>query len=514
MRGDLVYEKLGEIDLDLVAEAMTGKAPAVMPNLYDLNRSHAPHRPQRGQKARRIVLICAILTMAAVLLIGSSMILSRSGVFDLIFPSTEPPIEVETDDPNARYKGAVTICDLPDGETILVGGSPQMDALAMRIKQMLNSVGESEPSSPTYTGGDYVLYVGDTEIWLTVSGDRYLFMKDPASGDEWRLTEETAQELHELIQTVYESDHVNTDLAGVELIYEQLTLHPTDAYEVRLNYDPKTIKVERVYLRHLEQTDYTIGQSGITIRQGSVFYMPENAPMGKYEAVAEFRVNDSEIMTVKSPTDCLNLQPAEKTPAYDFYVDILTHPASYYGKLEVDASVTNLGDDLYVFGGNSALMPSVRIRTRRHGETITYYLNNQNDTEDGMQVRYLPSGKDGGMGLFTLNIDDTIPIGRYDLIVSYRGHEEVYEGSVNITDGKDYPIELSPGESYRFPVDHTDSEYYLELFEYLIPMEIQDGYAVVTIPEDAEGGYYFLWERYNGEDTLIMYEFVYVPEKR
>ena len=514
MRGDLVYEKLGEIDLDLVADAMYPKASPVIPELYDLKRGREPvYRPQR-QKLRRVLLICAILILATLFVVGSGVILSLSGVFDLILPTTEPPIEVETDDPDARYKGEVTICHPPYGETILIGGSRQMDALAMDIKKMLNSICESEPSSPTYTAGDYILYVGDTEIWLTVSGDRYLFMKDPASGDEWRLTEETARELDELIQTVYESDHANTDLVQVEFVYEQITLHPNDAYEVGLNYDPKTIKVERVYLRHVEQTDYTIGQSGITIRQGSVFYMPENAPMGKYEVVAEFRVNDSEIMTVKSPTDCLNLQPAEKTPAFDFYVDILTHPASYYGKLEVEASVTNLGDDLYVFGGNTDLHPSVRIRTRRHGETITYYLNNQNATEDGMQVRYLPSGKEGGMGLFTLNIDDTISIGRYDLIVSYRGHEEVYEGAVNITDGKDYPIELSPGESYRFPVDHTDSEYYLELFEYLIPMEIQDGYAVVTIPEDAEGGYYFLWERYNGEDTLIMYEFVYVPEKR
>jgi hypothetical protein len=264
----------------------------------------------------------------------------------------------------------------------------------------------------------------------------------------------------------------------------------------------------------LEQTDYTIGQTAITIRQGSVFYMPEDAPEGSYEAVAEFRINDSEILTVKSPTICMNLRPAEKSPAYDFHIDIHALPVTHYGMLEVDASVTNLGEDLYVFGENTALQPQVRIRTRRHGETVTYYLKNQDGTEDGNQVRYLPSGKDGGMALFTLHIDDTVPIGLYDLILSYRGYEEVYEGAVYITDRQEYPIVLSPGESYRFPVDYTDSEYYLELFEYLIPMEIQDGYAVVTIPEDAEGGYYFLWERYNGEDTLIMYEFVYVPEKR
>jgi hypothetical protein len=511
MRGDLVYEKLGEIDPALVAEALPEAAP--MPELYHLGGNNPPP-PKKRPNFRKALVVCACLLLAGVLLVGGGVVMSRSGVFDLIFPSTEPPIEVETDDPNARYKGTVTICSPKNGETIPVGGDPRMDALAMDIKKMLNSICESEPSSPTYTAGDYILYVGDTEIWLTVSGDRYLFMKDPASGEEWRLTEETAQELHELIQTVYESDHVNTDLAGVELIYEQLTLHPNDAYEVRLNYDPKTIKVERVYLRHLEQTDYTIGQTAITIRQGSVFYMPEDAPEGSYEAVAEFRINDSEILTVKSPTICMNLRSAEKSPAYDFHIDIHALPVTHYGMLEVDASVTNLGDDLYVFGENTALQPQVRICTRRHGETVTYYLKNQDGIEDGNQVRYLPSGKDGGMALFTLHIDDTVPIGRYDLILSYRGYEEVYEGAVHITDRQEYPIVLSPGESYRFPVDYTDSEYYLELFEYLIPMEIQDGYAVVTIPEDAEGGYYFLWERYNGEDTLIMYEFVYVPEKR
>ena len=124
--------------------------------------------------------------------------------------------------------------------------------------------------------------------------------------------------------------------------------------------------------------------------------------------------------------------------------------------------------------------------------------------------------KQGQQGYLTTHffIPEDAVCGVYDLILSYRGYEEVYEGAVNITDRKEYPIVLSPGESYRFPVDYTDSEYYVELFEYLIPMETRDGYAVVTIPEDAEGGYYFLRERYNGEDTLIMYEFVYVPEKR
>ena len=165
---------------------------------------------------------------------------------------------------------------------------------------------------------------------------------------------------------------------------------------------------------------------------------------------------------------------------------------------------------------NTVLHPKAELRGHYHGKTISFELTDDWIIEDGHQVRTLLSGQKGETAMYVLQITEDIPMGTYDLVLSFEGKEQIWEGSVTVTEDQVYPIKMLPGESYRFQfrAGNADTEYYLELFEYLIPMEIQDGYAVVTIPEDAEGGYYSLWERYNGEDTLIMYEFVYVPEKR
>ena len=432
MRGDLVYEKLGEIDLDLVAEAMYPKASPVIPELYDLKRGREPvYRPQR-KKLRRVLLICAILILATLFVVGSGVILSLSGVFDLILPTTDPPIEVETDDPDARYKGEVTICHPPYGETILIGGSRQMDALAMDIKKILNSIGEYESSEPTYTAGDYILHVGDTEIWLTVNGDGYLFMKDRATGEEWSLDEETARELDELIQTVYESR------SGIlSFAYEYDTLRHGDDFVFSVAWWEgygSIYKIDKVYLRYDgEDTEY-VTPGFFTVEDQTTYRIriKDDAPYGKYTLVAHVyspytgRNIEMEIPSVQGAVEIL---PGE--PTYTF-TESMTHEIYNYGDtIFVNAVMTNNGDPILRWTIDPSILPEVSLRSVTNGKTYPMIREQESDLPG--RVIKLNSGE-SSVGIFYLEFTSSMPTGVYDLVMTFEDHTQVFENAVAVMD--------------------------------------------------------------------------------
>ena len=74
MRGDLVYEKLGEIDPALVAEALPEAAP--MPELYHLGGNNPPP-PKKRPNFRKALVVCACILLAGILLVGGGAVLSR-----------------------------------------------------------------------------------------------------------------------------------------------------------------------------------------------------------------------------------------------------------------------------------------------------------------------------------------------------------------------------------------------------------------------------------------------------
>lgn len=497
MRGDLVYEKLGEIDPELLADALP---PAtVTPPLYQLG-SNQPVKSPRGPRIRKVLLICACIALAVLLLAGGAVALYRAweGFFEETTPEDHYGKEL-------TYGGTVSIegfGSLTDSDDLVVIGN--------EVKARFNAAAPVEDVCEC--DRDLSIQMGETT--LTYNRDHGCF-RDRDTGKVYLLREQDREYVNDLLDDLLHLPPILT------FFCEYFTLRRGDDFVFSVGWFEgycSIYKIDKVYLRYEgEDTEYvTPGFFTVNDQDTYRIRIKDDAPYGKYTLVAHVYspyTGRYIEMDIPSATGAIEIVPNEKEPAYSFDPYVYPRPVSYSETLEVDVSVTNLGDDLYVFGDNTVLHPQVMIRAKRGGETITFHLNDCS-VDDGMKVHHMETAANGGRALFTLAIDETVPIGMYDLVLSFRGYEEVYEGSVTVTDGQDYPIELSPGESYRFPVDRTDVEYYLELFEYLIPMEIQDGYAVVTIPEDAEGGYYCLWERYKGMDTPIMYEFIYVPEKR
>ncbi len=68
MRGDLVYEKLGEIDPDLVADALPDAVP-----LVSVNSLTTPPKPPRGTVWRRVAVIAACILLTGLLLVGGGV---------------------------------------------------------------------------------------------------------------------------------------------------------------------------------------------------------------------------------------------------------------------------------------------------------------------------------------------------------------------------------------------------------------------------------------------------------
>ncbi len=83
MRGDLVYEKLGEIDEDLIADALPDAVP-----LYRLDGANPPP-PKKRPNFRKALVACACILLAGILLVGGGAVLSRVKDHSADHPSHE-----------------------------------------------------------------------------------------------------------------------------------------------------------------------------------------------------------------------------------------------------------------------------------------------------------------------------------------------------------------------------------------------------------------------------------------
>ena len=501
MRGDLVYEKLGEIDEDLIADALP--IAAVTPPLYQLG-SNQPMRPPRGPRVRKVVLICACILLAGLMLVGGGLALSRT----VEFPSETETAETQSDQGNElAYQGIVTI-----GGFGPLTDSDDLESIGNEIKARFTAATPMEDECLCWR--DLPIQIGDTT--LTYNRDHGCF-RNGDTGKVYRLQEQDREYVNELLHDMWTPAYI------LSFVYQYDTLRHGDDFVFSVDWGDigSIFKINKVYLRYEgDDTEY-VTPGFFTVEDQTTYRIriKDDAPYGKYTLVAQvfspYTGRNME-MEILSEIGAVEIVPNETEPAYEFDLDLSEQIIAQGDTLTAYASLTNLGDTIHRFGMNTVLHPKAELRGHYHGETISFELTDDWIIEDGHQVRTLMSGQKGETAMYVLQITEDIPMGTYDLVLSFEGKEQIWEGSVTVTEDQVYPIKMLPGESYRFQfrAGNTDSEYYLELFEYLIPMEIQDGYAVVTIPEDAEGGYYSLWERYNGEDTLIMYEFVYVPERR
>ena len=165
MRGDLVYEKLGEIDPALLADALP-PAP-VTPPLYQLG-SNQPVKSPRAPRIRKAILICACILLAGLLLAGGTVALSRA--WEGFLEETTPEDHFGKE---LTYKGPVSI----EGFGSLTG-SDEMEVIGDELKACFTAAAPVEDVCECER--DLSIQFGDTP--LTYNRDHGCF-RDGDTGD-------------------------------------------------------------------------------------------------------------------------------------------------------------------------------------------------------------------------------------------------------------------------------------------------------------------------------------------
>lgn len=416
MRGDLVYEKLGEIDPELIADALPDAVP-----LYRLG-GEDPKPPKKRPNFRKALVVCACLLLAGILLVGGSIALSRS---------LEIPWETDTDEAptdqgkELTYQGTVTIDGLPP-----LTGSDDLTAMGDEIKARFSAATPMEDECLCWR--DLSIQIGDTT--LTYNRDHGCF-RDGNTGKVYRLWDEDRAYMEDLLAMLEPPVIMN---------YTHATLHHEDAYTCTVSLAenekfPNVFKVKEIYLRPTaEGSDYrTDGFREILDRDS--FYcgtIPENAPLGDYELVVSLftpytgRYTE---LTLTSPTPAVTVAAHEREPQYAFFYECEKKIFRQDEAISLTAGLINRGDDIYRWSTELSILPTVILRTVLDGETMTYPMTTGLESEwsgDLYHMTYNQSSK----AEFQTVTPDRLPVGMYDLVLSFEGHEEVFENVLAVTE--------------------------------------------------------------------------------
>ena len=172
MRGDLVYEKLGEIDPALLADALP--PTTVTPPLYRLG-SNQPVKSPRGPRIRKAILICACFLLAGLLLAGGTVALSRA--WEGFFEETTPEDHFGKE---LTYRGTVSI----EGFGSLTD-SEEMEVIGDELKARFTAAAPVEDVCECER--DVSIQFGDTP--LTYNRDHGCF-RDGDTGEVYQLREQ------------------------------------------------------------------------------------------------------------------------------------------------------------------------------------------------------------------------------------------------------------------------------------------------------------------------------------
>ena len=431
MRGDLVYEKLGEIDPALVAEALPEAAP--MPELYHLGGNNPPP-PKKRPNFRKALVVCACLLLAGILLVGGSIALSRS----LEFPWETDTDETPTDQgKELSYQGTVTI----DGYAPLTG-SDDLTAMGDEIKARFSAATPMEDECLCWR--DLPIQIGEDA--LAYNRDHGCFY-DKKTGKVYRLRDEDRAYMEDLLAMLE---------PPVIMDYTHATLHHEDAYTCTVSLAenekfPNVFKVKEIYLRPTaEGSDYrTDGFREIPDRDS--FYcgtIPEDAPLGDYELVVSLftpytgRYTE---LTLTSPTPAVTVAAHEKDPRYVFFYECEEHVFPQGEMFSLTAGLINRGDDIYRWSTELSILPTVQLRTVRDGETLTYPMTTGLELEWSGDLYHMTYNEPSKADFWTVT-PDLLPVGVYDLVLSFEDHEEVYPRVIAIVD---------PNAPHGFAVDYS-----------------------------------------------------------
>ena len=414
MRGDLVYEKLGEIDPELLTDALP--PAAVTPPLYQLG-SNQPMRPPRGPRVRKVVLICACILLAGLLLAGGTVALSRA--WEGFFEETTPEDHFGKE---LTYKGTVSI----DGIGPLTG-SDELEVMGDQLKAIFTAAAPVEDVCECLR--DLSIQIGDTT--LTYNRDHGCF-RDGDTGLVYQLREQDKEYVNDLL----------TDLESVSNIlsfaYEYDTLRHGDDFVFTLAWWEgygSIYKIDKVYLRYDgEDTEYVTPEFFTVSDQESTYriHIMDDAPYGKYTLVAQVRsvyTGRNIKMEIPSVPGAVEIVPFTSEPSYTFSWNSDRIIYSQGETILVDVAMTNNGDPILRWTKDSAILPEVSLRSVSNGKT--YPMSREQEIDWSGQLACLDSGA-ASKGEFLLDLPSSMPVGVYDLVLSFEGHEQVFEKMIAV----------------------------------------------------------------------------------
>ena len=432
MRGDLVYEKLGEIDPALVAEALPEAAP--MPELYRLGGNNPPPPKKRPNFCKALV-VCACLILAGILLVGGSIALSRT----VEFPSET---ETQSDQGNElAYQGIVTI-----GGFGPLTDSDDLESMGNEIKARFSA---ATPADVCDCIRDLKIQIGEDS--LTYNRDHGCF-RDGKTGKVYQLREQDKEYVNDLL----------TLPQILSYFCEYTTLRHGDDFVFTVAWwegDGSIYKIDKVYLRYDgEDTEY-VTPGFFTVEDQTTYRIriKDDAPYGKYTLVAHiyspYSGRNIE-MEIPSVPGTVEIVPGE--PTYTF-TESMTHEIYNYGDtIFVNAVMTNNGDPILRWTIDPSILPEVSLRSVSNGKT--YPMISEQESDLPGRVIKLNSGE-ASVGIFYLEFTSSMPTGVYDLVMTFEDHTQVFENAVAVMDpDKDCSYDIS------FTVTDTGDERTLKLY--------------------------------------------------
>ena len=522
MRGDLVYEKLGEINPALVAEALPDAVP-----LYRLG-GEDPKPPKKRPNLRKALVVCACLILAGILLVGGSIALSRS----LMPPTGTEPVT----DSDGRTE-SLPSTDLPPGQPVFgedfriydglgvqllyVGIDPAHTDEITELQTILSRA--VEPLDSAETAPSLYMTVGDTTYAVTRGA-----VFDQSRKETYALADGDWERFRELVETIVGAFPDGAMTLPVVLDYKEQELHPLDAYVCSLPVFAESeyaslYEISEVYLRLVGSGSEYRTPAFTAVEDRDAVYrvsIPEDAPLGDYELVVRMHSDHSAGNTdleIISRTPAVTVAAHEKESRYDFFYECEKKIFRQDETISLTAGLINSGDDIYRWSTELSILPTVTLRTVLDGETLTYPMTTGLELEWSGELYHMTYNQSSKAEFQTVT-PDRLPVGVYDLVLSFEGHEKVFEAVFRIMDtvilhrGDSYGLTAFRGSSYRVTLKQGDYE---------IRFSKAGGVPMGNIYPDAPAGWYDLiytdvpagWEDREESIIHVLKDFVYIPDE-
>ena len=314
----------------------------------------------------------------------------------------------------------------------------------------------------------------------------------------------------------------------VVLDYREQELHPLDAYVCSLPVFPDSeyaslYEISEVYLRSVGAGNgYRTPAFTAVVDRDAVYRVsiPEDAPLGDYELVVRMHSDHSVGNTdleIISRTPAVTVAAHEKEPRYDFFYECEKKIFRQDEAISLTAGLINSGDDIYRWSTELSILPTVTLRTVLDGETLTYPMTTGLESEWSGELYHMTYNQ-SSKAEFRPVTPDRLPEGVYDLVLSFEGHEKVFEAVFRIMDtvilhrGDSYGLTAFRGSSYRVTLKQGDYE---------ITFYKNSGVPTTNIPLDAPAGWYDLvytdvpagWEDLEDSIVYVLEDYVYIPDE-